>query len=285
MPGGFARVGASRDTAAIAMREGGRAADVWVLGSAPVERVTLLPAREDGAVDAKLTAILPSRAADNLFWLGRYIERAEGTVRVLRAYHGRFAEALAVGSRADAADDRREPRRYRHRRATSRSPMRSLASIDAAACERRAHPRPLLARRLAGAHGPVQDRPSLPHPRHPGRRRLAGDDRAPAQARRLRRPRAREHVSRRRLALPRDRPAARARHRDVPPDGAACPARCRRRASRPAGRGRRQRHDPSPPLQGQFRAPRGHRAAGARRVQPALDPLPARRGQDADRAS
>ena len=93
MPGGFARVGASRDTAAIAMRQGGRAADVWVLGEAPVERVTLLPAREDGAVDAKLTAILPSRAADNLFWLGRYIERAEGTVRVLRAYHGRFAEA------------------------------------------------------------------------------------------------------------------------------------------------------------------------------------------------
>ncbi len=93
MPGGFARVGASSDTAAIAMRQGGRAADVWVLGNAPVERVTLLPAQQDGAVDAKLTAILPSRAADNLFWLGRYIERAEGTVRTLRAYHGRFAEA------------------------------------------------------------------------------------------------------------------------------------------------------------------------------------------------
>ena len=100
MPGGFARLGASRDTAAIAMRQGGRAADVWVLGEAPVERITLLPAREDGAVDAKLTAILPSRAADNLYWLGRYIERAESTVRVLRAYHGRFAEASpsAAGS-------------------------------------------------------------------------------------------------------------------------------------------------------------------------------------------
>ena len=95
MPGGFARVGAARDTAAIAMRQGGRAADVWVLAGRPVERVTLLPAREGGAVDAKLTTILPSRAADNLFWLGRYIERAEGTVRILRAYHGRFAEATS----------------------------------------------------------------------------------------------------------------------------------------------------------------------------------------------
>ncbi|MEK1925711.1 MAG: alpha-E domain-containing protein, partial [Rhizobium giardinii] len=35
---------------------------------------------------------LPSRAADNLFWLGRYIERAEGALRILRAWHGRFAE-------------------------------------------------------------------------------------------------------------------------------------------------------------------------------------------------
>ena len=100
MPGGFARLGASRDTAAIAMRRGGLAADVWVLGEAPVERITLLPAQQDGAVDAKLTAILPSRAADNLYWLGRYIERAESTLRVLRAYHGRIAEASpsAAGS-------------------------------------------------------------------------------------------------------------------------------------------------------------------------------------------
>jgi uncharacterized alpha-E superfamily protein len=36
---------------------------------------------------------LPSRAADNLFWLGRYIERAEGALRILRAWHGRFAES------------------------------------------------------------------------------------------------------------------------------------------------------------------------------------------------
>ncbi len=96
MPGGFARIGASPDTAAIAMRQGGRAADVWVLGDAPVERVTLLPARHGEAADAKLSTILPSRAADNLFWLGRYIERAEGTVRILRAYHGRIAEAPAA---------------------------------------------------------------------------------------------------------------------------------------------------------------------------------------------
>ena len=35
---------------------------------------------------------LPSRAAENLIWLGRYVERSEGTVRILRAYHARLAE-------------------------------------------------------------------------------------------------------------------------------------------------------------------------------------------------
>ena len=38
-----------------------------------------------------------SRAADNLFWLGRYVERAEGAAAAARAYNARLAEA------ADAA--------------------------------------------------------------------------------------------------------------------------------------------------------------------------------------
>ena len=91
MPGGFARVGASADTTAIAMQQGGRAADVWILSSTPVEKITLLPAESD-TMEAKLSALLPSRAADNLFWLGRYIERADSAARLLRAYHERIAD-------------------------------------------------------------------------------------------------------------------------------------------------------------------------------------------------
>ena len=91
MPGGFARVGASDDVAAMAMQSGGRAADVWVVSPTPVERPTLLT--RESRVPRNKPSNLPSRAADNLFWLGRYIERAEGNLRILRAWHSRFAES------------------------------------------------------------------------------------------------------------------------------------------------------------------------------------------------
>lgn len=90
MPGGFARIGAGDDVAAIAMQSGGAAADVWIVSDKPVARTTLLPAEE--SFTRNMPGSLPSRAADNLFWLGRYIERAEGALRVLRAWNARYAE-------------------------------------------------------------------------------------------------------------------------------------------------------------------------------------------------
>ncbi|QPC91138.1 circularly permuted type 2 ATP-grasp protein [Mesorhizobium sp. INR15] len=91
MPGGFARVGLSLDPTAIAMQRGGQAADVWVVSDKPVERETLLPQESDSFTRTR-PGSLPSRAAENLTWLGRYIERSEDTVRILRAYHVRLAE-------------------------------------------------------------------------------------------------------------------------------------------------------------------------------------------------
>ncbi len=92
MPGGFARVGTSQDSTAVAMQRGGQAADVWVVSPRPVERVSLLPSEGEKLVRVSAGA-LPSRAADNLIWLGRYAERCETTVRILRAYSARLAES------------------------------------------------------------------------------------------------------------------------------------------------------------------------------------------------
>ncbi|PLL11572.1 hypothetical protein C0V75_16260 [Tabrizicola sp. TH137] len=92
MPGGFARIGASQDPTALAMQRGGSAADVWIVSPREVAPDTLVEARA-GAYARPEPGALPSRAADNLFWLGRYVERTEMIVRLLRARNMRLAES------------------------------------------------------------------------------------------------------------------------------------------------------------------------------------------------
>jgi uncharacterized circularly permuted ATP-grasp superfamily protein/uncharacterized alpha-E superfamily protein len=84
MPGGFCRTSDRMDARAIFMGEGARTADVWVLADRPVEHVSLMSDRDDVRV-RRILGHLPSRAADNLFWLGRYLERAEATLRLARS--------------------------------------------------------------------------------------------------------------------------------------------------------------------------------------------------------
>ena len=91
MPGGYARIGRTEDATAIAMQRGGSVADVWVVSDSQVAAVSMLPPA--GAPYRRTEpGVLPSRAADNLYWLGRYVERGEGIMRLLRAYHMRLAE-------------------------------------------------------------------------------------------------------------------------------------------------------------------------------------------------
>jgi len=84
MPGGFCRTSDRLDVRAISMGEDARTSDVWVIADKPVKRVTLLASTDDVKV-RRILGHLPSRAADNLFWLGRYLERAEATLRLVRS--------------------------------------------------------------------------------------------------------------------------------------------------------------------------------------------------------
>ena len=92
MPGGFVRIADNPDARAISLQGGDATADAWVLSDGPVSAVTLLPAPE-GVTIQRATGMLPSRAADNLFWVGRYVERAEATLRLTRALLNRVADA------------------------------------------------------------------------------------------------------------------------------------------------------------------------------------------------
>ena len=84
MPGGFCRIAEELDARAVSMGDGARAADVWVVSDKAVSATTLLPASDTVRI-RRIAGVLPSRAADNLFWLGRYLERAEATLRLVRA--------------------------------------------------------------------------------------------------------------------------------------------------------------------------------------------------------
>jgi uncharacterized circularly permuted ATP-grasp superfamily protein/uncharacterized alpha-E superfamily protein len=92
MPGGFVRIAENADARAVSLQRGAATADAWVLTHGPVGETTLLPTAERMQVQ-RATGLLPSRAADNLFWVGRYVERAEATLRLVRAMINRSAEA------------------------------------------------------------------------------------------------------------------------------------------------------------------------------------------------
>jgi len=91
MPGGFCRISDQPDARAVSMGDGVESADVWVLSENPVEVSSLLPSPESVRI-TRLLGNLPSRAADNLFWFGRYLERAEATLRILRCLGARSVD-------------------------------------------------------------------------------------------------------------------------------------------------------------------------------------------------
>jgi len=91
MPGGLTRVSSAPDSLVVSMQRGGGSKDTWVCCEQTPSHLTLL--RPPGAA-IELTrggAELPSRVADNLFWLGRYVERVEGAARLARASIARIS--------------------------------------------------------------------------------------------------------------------------------------------------------------------------------------------------
>jgi len=83
LPGGLARVASA--TAEVAARQsGGGSADVWALTRGEVDQTTLLQPHMTAASLAQRKRLVTSRAAENLFWLGRYTERTENALRLAR---------------------------------------------------------------------------------------------------------------------------------------------------------------------------------------------------------
>jgi uncharacterized circularly permuted ATP-grasp superfamily protein/uncharacterized alpha-E superfamily protein len=92
MPGGLARVGLSSEGPEALTELGEGSKDVWMIADGPVTEMSLLPPSRFALALSRGGSDLPSRSADNLYWLGRYAERAECVTRLARVLCGRLRE-------------------------------------------------------------------------------------------------------------------------------------------------------------------------------------------------
>ena len=103
LPGGLTRVSKNPDDLVVSMQSGGGSKDTWVLsngtmhpperGAEATDEATRGDTRPPIPIESdQVLAGVPSRAADHLFWLGRYTERLEQLLRVLRCVLGRSVD-------------------------------------------------------------------------------------------------------------------------------------------------------------------------------------------------
>ena len=217
------------DARAVSLQRGGRTADAWVLSEGPVAETTLLPTPERIAIH-RATGVLPSRAADNLFWVGRYVERAEATLRLVRALINRIAEAgeedapviERIGSLLESWDAGSSD--IPHARPALIAGSAARGDFDGSlpnlvrprACGGLGDPRPLFARCLARAQRSGGRHRRAAARGLSGNRDVRPGRRGAAHHLVVLRPRAGEHDPARRLAVSGARPPHRARDRDLP---------------------------------------------------------------------
>jgi uncharacterized circularly permuted ATP-grasp superfamily protein/uncharacterized alpha-E superfamily protein len=85
MPGGLARIAGDTSDDVVSSQRGGGSKDVWVQPTTESKREEALhDERRTLRISVRHTE-LPSSLGESLFWLGRYNERCEGKVRLLRA--------------------------------------------------------------------------------------------------------------------------------------------------------------------------------------------------------
>ena len=98
IPGGLTRV-ADTEGSVVSMQRGGHSKDAWVLWDGPVDTFSMLHPRHEPVELHRVARAVPSSVADNVFWLGRYAERAENIARILRSMLSRVrgAEEAELG--------------------------------------------------------------------------------------------------------------------------------------------------------------------------------------------
>jgi uncharacterized circularly permuted ATP-grasp superfamily protein/uncharacterized alpha-E superfamily protein len=92
IPGGLVRV-AGAEGSVVSMQRGGHSKDAWVLWDGPIDTFSMLHPRHQPVALRRDSPGVPSSVADKVFWLGRYVERAESTARIVRSTISRVRRA------------------------------------------------------------------------------------------------------------------------------------------------------------------------------------------------
>jgi uncharacterized circularly permuted ATP-grasp superfamily protein/uncharacterized alpha-E superfamily protein len=103
LPGGLTRVSKTAEDPVVSMQSGGGSKDTWVLADGAAGRVDTTQVIGEPRLTERALSGVPSRAADNLFWLGRYTERLEQTLRVAAGALGRISDEAGGEGSADLA--------------------------------------------------------------------------------------------------------------------------------------------------------------------------------------
>ncbi len=97
MQGGLTRLSPSREALDWWPGADERSKDAWVLAEGPVAPISLLRPVDDTVLPRRRGADLPSRVAENLYWLGRQVERADSLARLLRTVCQRLTSEINIG--------------------------------------------------------------------------------------------------------------------------------------------------------------------------------------------
>ena len=97
MRGGLTRIAPSEDSLLVSVQKGGLSKDTWIVSDRAVQQMTLLPSTDELVELSRAGGDLTSRIADDLFWLGRYLERAEFQARLARGTIARITDSNSTG--------------------------------------------------------------------------------------------------------------------------------------------------------------------------------------------
>lgn len=84
MPGGLTRSAVQQGDVLVSNQMGAVSKDTWVIADNEASQKAVVKTPQLKQLVGNYSATLPSRVVENLFWVGRYAERTEGSIRLLR---------------------------------------------------------------------------------------------------------------------------------------------------------------------------------------------------------